>query len=709
MEISSLEQAKNLSDEELLNYLLNYWNLDAPLITGYIRIRGENKIGWLKGIKNSKGESLEYPFYDRRRRESLSRLGAFIGKNISSEYSDVSVQILIQISEKREREKWSNPFLINCDRESIIVLEIISKDDLVFVNDNLLLPQTALSYHIRKNLKQANNSIDNALKEKKNELVKNEKEIILQREELSNLKEKHSELDTELSQSQLRLDKISDNIFSGEKKLVQFQKEEEEIVMKIEQLKDFIKERAGWLHKLDFITDEVYASLNIEAAPDINLDTDAILFNDIDKNFSKLVSYIHSYTFSKGIVYPRFMIEDFLTLLRTNDLIILSGLSGSGKSQIVKSFAEAMSGVAKIIPVKPNWTSSEDLLGFYNPLQKSYLTTPFLDALIEAERDPSRLYLICLDEMNLARVEYYFADFLSALESRDHQPEIILYSEEEAEHVFSEFKAVIKILDEAKGNISEDNINDFGHFLSNEEINKKLRSIIGINDNETFLSLHSRLRRMLSGILNVPSKLKFPKNVRIIGAINIDETTHFLSPKVLDRSHVIKFDSPLRYDIDQITQQITDYKFSPKRVYVNADDFIPIREKYPEYDLTEPLVKVLRSWANNYLEKLGIDIGLRTIRQALLYKILMTELGADEKQILNNIIRHKLLPRLSLDGNKKYPGSTDNLHELIKRLNLEIQLKLDGELIPSSNNASLELEQIIMKAENADLIYNYWT
>ena len=80
---------------------------------------------------------------------------------------------------------------------------------------------------------------------------------------------------------------------------------------------------------------------------------------------------------------------------------------------LVKSFADAIGGKAFIIPVKPNWTSAEDLLGYYNPLEKKYLATPFLEALLEAQNNPTIPYFICLDEMNLARIEYYFADFLS--------------------------------------------------------------------------------------------------------------------------------------------------------------------------------------------------------------------------------------------------------------------------------------------------------
>src|SRR5690606_26805898 len=136
--------------------------------------------------------------------------------------------------------------------------------------------------------------------------------------------------------------------------------------------------------------------------------------------------------------------------VQTNDLIILTGESGAGKTNLVKSFADAVGGVSKIIPVKPNWTSSEDLLGYYNPLEKKYLSTPFLDTLIEASRNPDVPYFICLDEMNLARVEYYFADFLSLLEERGSLPVIELYSDDESSHVLSEFRNVLELIKNTK-------------------------------------------------------------------------------------------------------------------------------------------------------------------------------------------------------------------------------------------------------------------
>ncbi|MCF8004869.1 MAG: AAA family ATPase, partial [Chromatiaceae bacterium] len=148
-----------------------------------------------------------------------------------------------------------------------------------------------------------------------------------------------------------------------------------------------------------------------------------------DGETPRAIDHIQRYLFGKDIGYPQELLANFHALLCTGDLIILSGLSGSGKTNLVKSYAEATGNEARIVPVKPNWTSAEDLIGFHNPLQRAYATTPFLDALFEAKSDPERLYIVCLDEMNLARVEYYFADFLSRLEDRA-DPSVELYPDD---------------------------------------------------------------------------------------------------------------------------------------------------------------------------------------------------------------------------------------------------------------------------------------
>ena len=161
--------------------------------------------------------------------------------------------------------------------------------------------------------------------------------------------------------------------------------------------------------------------------------------------------------------------------------VLLSGLSGTGKTKLAEVYANAYHQIEKTKdnkyfhaePVQPDWTDPTGLLGYVNPLldQVTYVTTPFLNFLLTAVRDPSKPYFVCLDEMNLARVEYYFAPFLSAMESHGK----------------------IRIHDAA------------------EEID------------------------------TIPPRVDWPDNLFIIGTVNMDETTYAFSDKVLDRAFTLDF------------------------------------------------------------------------------------------------------------------------------------------------------------------------
>ena len=142
----------------------------------------------------------------------------------------------------------------------------------------------------------------------------------------------------------------------------------------------------------------------------------------------------------------------------------------------------------EVIPVRPDWVDNRGLLGYLNPLTNEYSTTPFLNLLLRARAEEERAkaagepphpFFVILDEMNLARVEHYFSDFLSALESGEAIP---------------------------------------------------LHEIEAIESSESE-----------SGA-QVPRKLKVPGNVLFTGTVNVDETTYMFSPKVLDRAFTIEFD-----------------------------------------------------------------------------------------------------------------------------------------------------------------------
>ena len=116
------------------------------------------------------------------------------------------------------------------------------------------------------------------------------------------------------------------------------------------------------------------------------------------------------------LYYSEDVLRFFLAGLSSSHLEILEGLSGTGKSSLPRSFAKFVSGVAVFIPVQATWRDKTSLLGYFNDFSKTYRETDFLMNLYEASYNPDRLYLFVLDEMNISRVEYYFADFLSVLE-----------------------------------------------------------------------------------------------------------------------------------------------------------------------------------------------------------------------------------------------------------------------------------------------------
>ena len=121
--------------------------------------------------------------------------------------------------------------------------------------------------------------------------------------------------------------------------------------------------------------------------------------------------------------------------MSTRGFVILAGVSGSGKSWLAEAYADVVAGEKLVVAVAPNWTTNEDLLGYLNPLDNHYYDTDFSLFLRraasewkQASTDGRRAvpFYLVLDEMNLARVEYYFAKFLSAMERRARDEEAIL-------------------------------------------------------------------------------------------------------------------------------------------------------------------------------------------------------------------------------------------------------------------------------------------
>ena len=156
--------------------------------------------------------------------------------------------------------------------------------------------------------------------------------------------------------------------------------------------------------------------------PDLTVpDTGGIFHRDI-------LAHIENYVAAQGFTYPELALRDYYIALQTKPFALLSGITGTGKTRLTSLFTEALTGTAetqyRLLPVRPDWSDSAPLLGYVNLLAPGfpagrYVPTPFTEFLNRAAQPENayRAYFLCLDELNLARVEHYLAEILSAMET----------------------------------------------------------------------------------------------------------------------------------------------------------------------------------------------------------------------------------------------------------------------------------------------------
>lgn len=630
--LDNLEPYFKKGDGALLKEFKKHNSIPHLILEGDFRKVAGNDFGFFKNITHQNGTVLTYPVsYDSVDEIFIPSGELTNGKRYSFEAT---------IARRHERAKKANPFLLQAKDENIQEIKELSQ----------------ISQEIktkREKLEEINTYLEKA------EEHFEDKKLEIEEEVSKVLQEKQNEANEAIeSYNKTILEKFNE-IQSKEKELTSLNEtfaRTNSNLQKMENLLSTLKDRVSLCRNLQFISeDDENKYLNLLLAKEFKPINHLDFEKDFENNFSKLSEHIHAYLFhKKNLIYTQYQIKNFLTLLKTHDIIVLSGLSGSGKTQIVKAFAEALGGVAKIIPVKPNWTSSDDLIGYYNPLQMSFLPTPFTEAIVEAINNPNQLHFICLDEMNLARAEYYFADFLSKLEERSQQPEIELYANHEEELFVSEFSTLLNLIESS---IKGKKIKSWQEFLDNEEARKKFFEMLGNTDNESMLQLHAKMKRRLIDILKFPSTIRIPDNVRFIGAINVDETTHYFSPKILDRIHVVKFDNPLLFE-EQVNNWFENLETEKelKPVYVQPNLFSE-RKEFPTVNNSElaTIAQKLKEINQKFLLPLNIDFGIRSIRQSLNYAELNKstyDYGDVFDISLNTVILQKIFPRFIFDGSE---------------------------------------------------------
>ena len=217
-----------------------------------------------------------------------------------------------------------------------------------------------------------------------------------------------------------------------------------------------------------------------------------------------------------------------VTALRTKPFLLLAGISGTGKSQKVQELAfmtcpegelrdegGTTPGNYCFAEVKPNWHDSTELLGYYSALSGKYELTDFIRFVYKATQNNDVPFFLCLDEMNLAPVEQYFAEFLSVLETRKKVGNEIQTQYLLSKDRFSNCELQKKVLVKEDGDIIEGDKQYKMEFMYSEK------------DTEIITYLKE-------------NGLTLPDNLFVIGTVNMDDTTHQFSRKVIDRAFTIE-------------------------------------------------------------------------------------------------------------------------------------------------------------------------
>lgn len=313
----------------------------------------------------------------------------------------------------------------------------------------------------------------------------------------------------------------------------------------------------------------------------------------------EILERVKSYITAQGFHFPASLIENFYLSLKTKPFVILAGISGTGKTKLIKLFAEALgaseeNGRYVLIPVRPDWSDPSDLLG-YTDITGTFRPGAITEVILDASRPDNvdKPYFICLDEMNLARVEHYFSDLLSILETQHWRDGRIIT-----------------------------------HRLLSAEIVQKLQEDLS-------LRLDS-------------SSLGIPDNVYIIGTVNMDETTHPFSKKVLDRANTLEFNY---IELNHFPDDAPHAELEASVLEVSNSflrlDYLTLKDSYAGNEAlirktTERLIAI-----NTILDDIHAQIGFRvrdTICFYMVYNHRFELLPEDEAFDLQ--LQQKILPRI---------------------------------------------------------------
>lgn len=363
----------------------------------------------------------------------------------------------------------------------------------------------------------------------------------------------------------------------------------------------------------------------------------------------------------------------YMAAIKTKPFLILGGFSGTGKSLLVKSLAfttcpcdgvlntsETSPGNYLLVSVKPNWHDATDITGFRSSVNRNYYVTDFMRFLVKAKLHPNVPFFVCLDEMNLAPVEEYFADFLSVIESRKRKKDGAIVTD-----------AIVP----ASVFNDKDYADDFDIFLKiglkpiNEvkDITEFTAKIKESDSDESDFFEQSWLVEELKR-----DGLTIPQNVIIIGTVNMDDTTNSFSRKVIDRAMTFEtivgtFDSSY-FDSDVTLGYVKNYRKG--ELFISDEVRATEMMEDGRFTLSDEEKNRIIGFINDInsdMEGTPFKISYRILNETiLLYRAkqkIVELMGEEEKKdgvevntdlntIFDDILMQKVLPRIEGDFEK---------------------------------------------------------
>ena len=351
----------------------------------------------------------------------------------------------------------------------------------------------------------------------------------------------------------------------------------------------------------------------------------------------------------------------YLTAIKSKPFLLLAGISGTGKSRIVRELARACWDVDseeykvhkpknfEMVQVKPNWHDSGELIGYVSRVsgKAEFVAGDFLKFVAKAWEDLETPYFLCLDEMNLAPVEQYFAEYLSVVESRKRNEEGMVVSDP---IIYPQYE--------------HERDENTGELISKEWYKNLVKELLAECPTEKSFALNKQF--MSEGI-------SLPQNLVVIGTVNMDETTFSFSRKVLDRAMTIEMNEVNLYGGLTDRHEVIG-KIGNNELVGTAVEGVDVYGENKE--VCDTAIGYLAK-LNEILEGTPFKVAYRTRNEFLLYVVNNLPYSMDKEgnklpqgyviaRALDEITSMKILSRIEGDDTKVKESLLDNLMDAIK-------------------------------------------